>query len=427
MRVIRDAGGADEDWLAAHTVGWPELSARLDEWPVERAAADLRAAGGRHRRASASASPATRPSTIMIGLGLQRHGGAGSAVRAIMSIPAVTGDWRHVGGGLSGMTGGHFPSLSAYAGAKAAGIVLPAGRAPSTCRASARPCTSWTTRRCRRCVIFNCNPAATSPDARRVRERHAARRPVHGRARAADDRHRRPRRHRPARHHAARARRPPRLVRPPLPVVERAGRAAPGRVPVRTPRSSAASARASGSTIRRCRSPTSTSRRSMLAQAGTDLGRDPRRGLPAHRAAARLGAVRRGRLPDRERQGRARTRRRSSTPAATACRPTRSRTRRSTTSSPSASRSCCSRPPAGSSSTRRSRSSTGIAARRAAPTIWLHPDDAAMRGLVDGDTVRCHNDRGAWTAALAVSDATRPGVCFTLKTQWPKLSPAART
>jgi anaerobic selenocysteine-containing dehydrogenase len=61
--------------------------------------------------------------------------------------------------------------------------------------------------------------------------------------------------------------------------------------------------------------------------------------------------------------------------------------------------------------------------KQGAPTIWLHPADAAARGLVDGDTVRCHNDRGAWTAALAVSDSTRPGVCFTLKTQWPKLSP----
>ena len=26
-------------------------------------------------------------------------------------------------------------------------------------------------------------------------------------------------------------------------------------------------------------------------------------------------------------------------------------------------------------------------------------------------------------AGVAVSDAARPGVCFTLKTQWPKLSP----
>ena len=36
------------------------------------------------------------------------------------------------------------------------------------------------------------------------------------------------------------------------------------------------------------------------------------------------------------------------------------------------------------------------------PTLWLHPDDAARRGLADGDEVRCFNDRGAWRAALAV-------------------------
>ncbi len=130
-----------------------------------------------------------------------------------------------------------------------------------------------------------------------------------------------------------------------------------------------------------------------------------------------------GGIPDARAVVSSSSRRRSSTPGATACPPTSCRTRRSTTSWPSGSRWCCSRPPAGSSSTRRSRSWTGTAARWARPTIWLHPADAAARGLIDGDTVRCHNDRGAWTAALAVSDATRPGVCFTLKTQWPKLSP----
>ncbi|WP_223201093.1 molybdopterin-dependent oxidoreductase, partial [Micromonospora sp. M42] len=40
MRHVRDAGAADEAWLAAHTTGWPELAARLDDWPVERAAAE---------------------------------------------------------------------------------------------------------------------------------------------------------------------------------------------------------------------------------------------------------------------------------------------------------------------------------------------------------------------------------------------------
>src|SRR3954452_22993169 len=42
LRVIRDAGGADEAWLAEHAVGWPELRDRLEDWPVERAAAITR-------------------------------------------------------------------------------------------------------------------------------------------------------------------------------------------------------------------------------------------------------------------------------------------------------------------------------------------------------------------------------------------------
>ena len=167
MRVIRDAGAADEAWLASHTVGWPELSARLDEWPVERAATicglPVEVVRGLGERLAA-----TRPSAIMIGLGLQRHGGGGSAVRAIMAIPALTGDWRHVGGGVSGMTGDHFPSFSAYAGAKGAGVAYPRSRVVNMSRLGHAlhelddpPVDSL--------LVFNCNPAATSPDARRVR------------------------------------------------------------------------------------------------------------------------------------------------------------------------------------------------------------------------------------------------------------------
>ena len=38
MRIVLDEGAEDRDWLARHTEGWPELEARLAEWPVERAA-----------------------------------------------------------------------------------------------------------------------------------------------------------------------------------------------------------------------------------------------------------------------------------------------------------------------------------------------------------------------------------------------------
>lgn len=42
--------------------------------------------------------------------------------------------------------------------------------------------------------------------------------------------------------------------------------------------------------------------------------------------------------------------------------------------------------------------------------LWMHPDDAARRGLVAGSVVRVFNARGATLAGLVVTDAVRPGV-----------------
>jgi biotin/methionine sulfoxide reductase len=42
--------------------------------------------------------------------------------------------------------------------------------------------------------------------------------------------------------------------------------------------------------------------------------------------------------------------------------------------------------------------------------VRIHPDDAAPRGIGDGDIVRLYNDRGACLAAAVLSDALRPGV-----------------
>ena len=63
------------------------------------------------------------------------------------------------------------------------------------------------------------------------------------------------------------------------------------------------------------------------------------------------------------------------------------------------------------------------AGRMGPPRVHLHPDDAARRGLVDGDPVRVHNERGSFQAAVAVDGATRPGVAFTYKAYWARLSP----
>ena len=44
--------------------------------------------------------------------------------------------------------------------------------------------------------------------------------------------------------------------------------------------------------------------------------------------------------------------------------------------------------------------------------ITLHREDARLRGLVDGDTVRVHNDRGACLAGLVTTDGIVRGVAM---------------
>jgi anaerobic selenocysteine-containing dehydrogenase len=100
MRAVVDAGLQDEDWCRAHTEGYDELLATLAEHPVERCAeicgvdADTIARAGRE-------FATTRPALLRLGVGAQRHLGAPAAYSTIASLPALTGAWRERGGGCS--------------------------------------------------------------------------------------------------------------------------------------------------------------------------------------------------------------------------------------------------------------------------------------------------------------------------------------
>ena len=56
-------------------------------------------------------------------------------------------------------------------------------------------------------------------------------------------------------------------------------------------------------------------------------------------------------------------------------------------------------------------------------SITLHPDDAAVRGLAEGDMARVANEVGALRLRVKVSDMTPPGVGWTPKGKWPGASP----
>jgi anaerobic selenocysteine-containing dehydrogenase len=56
------------------------------------------------------------------------------------------------------------------------------------------------------------------------------------------------------------------------------------------------------------------------------------------------------------------------------------------------------------------------------PFLYLHPDDAAARGIVSGDRVRVWNDRGSWIALAEVGDLTGPGVVATYRGWWSRFT-----
>ncbi|HUG53367.1 MAG TPA: molybdopterin oxidoreductase family protein [Vicinamibacteria bacterium] len=64
--------------------------------------------------------------------------------------------------------------------------------------------------------------------------------------------------------------------------------------------------------------------------------------------------------------------------------------------------------------------------RESEPVLFVHPEDAAGRGIADGATVRAFNDRGSFLARASVSDAARPGVVVGLSIWWPKLAPGGQ-
>jgi anaerobic selenocysteine-containing dehydrogenase len=107
MHTIIAEGLVDREYVAAHTTGYPELEQRAIEFPPARVA---RICGVSEEEITGFAREyaTTQPAAIRVNYGLQRHAGGGMAVRAIACLPALTGAWRHTGGGVLLSTSGMF-------------------------------------------------------------------------------------------------------------------------------------------------------------------------------------------------------------------------------------------------------------------------------------------------------------------------------
>lgn len=98
MHVIIEEGLQDQDYIDNYTIGFDALAdrakTRTPEW-----AATITGIAADDIRQFAREFASTQPAAIRLGVAVERNYGGGQAIRAITCLPALTGAWRHVGGG----------------------------------------------------------------------------------------------------------------------------------------------------------------------------------------------------------------------------------------------------------------------------------------------------------------------------------------
>ncbi len=100
MNIVLEMGAEDRDFIDRHTIGFDKFLPRIAEFTPARVA-EITGLSEARIRALGEAVATTRPTAIKTAMGIQRHAGGGMAVRALMCLSGITGDWRHAGGGTA--------------------------------------------------------------------------------------------------------------------------------------------------------------------------------------------------------------------------------------------------------------------------------------------------------------------------------------
>ena len=163
-RHLFEEGGADVTFLAAHARVAPNGCApRPLAWTFERAAAEAGIAVD-HLRRFAELYASTSPALVRCGWGQERNRNGGNASLAILALPAVAGKF-----GVRG--GGYTMSNSATWGINRSWVRAgePATRIVNMNHLG-RALTEYADPPVKALFVYNSNPAATSPDQRRILE-----------------------------------------------------------------------------------------------------------------------------------------------------------------------------------------------------------------------------------------------------------------
>lgn len=162
IRWIFETGNADAAFLAEHATGAEELARRAAPWTFERAAVIAGLDPG-SLEAFARLYAQAHPAAIRCGWGLERNRNGGSAIAAVLALPAVAGKFGVRGGGYTLSNSGVW-DLSSWS---AAGETPPQTRELNMNRLGRDLLQAE--RPVRLLFVYNANPLATLPNQDKVR------------------------------------------------------------------------------------------------------------------------------------------------------------------------------------------------------------------------------------------------------------------
>ncbi len=162
-RFLFEEGKADWDFLNAHTTGAEELRKRALPWTFERAA-EVSGVPAEAIEHLALLYVETSPAAIRTGWGLERNRNGGSAIAAVIALPAVAGKFGVRGGGYT------LSNSGVWAADRPAAVREPE---PATRLVNMNLLGSMLTDDPKPPVkllfVYNCNPLATIPNQEKVR------------------------------------------------------------------------------------------------------------------------------------------------------------------------------------------------------------------------------------------------------------------
>ena len=171
IRELQQHGWLDQSYIDHHTLGTDRLFERAQSYTLERTATIC---GIRESQIAALAQDygSIKPAAIRLNYGMQRVRGGGNAARLIAGLPALIGAWRHPAGGMLLSSSGHFP-------ANPAGLSRPdlipqlrasPSRLPRTINMSTiGDALLQTDQAIEAVIVYNANPLAVAPESAKVR------------------------------------------------------------------------------------------------------------------------------------------------------------------------------------------------------------------------------------------------------------------